>query len=255
MHRGNREVFAIAVLAVASAAIVLWVPSRPARIVFALPLLFLLPGLSLTASLFPRERLDAPRRLLLSLGLSLSVAILGTLLLDLTDVGLRRSTWAVLLALLICAASAGAVRRRARLVPAGFRWRVPKTFDVAIVLVALAVATGAVVFARTPLTATSVQGYTALSIRSALRPGESRIFRIEISSDELQTTGYHLDVYLGQERLEKWQVKLAPAEQWVRRLRVTRKQIASASWIRAVLYRDKNPYGAYRFVRIRTAAE
>ena len=112
MRRGNREVVAIAVLAVASAAIVLWVPSRPARIVFALPLLFLLPGLSLTASLFPRERLDAPRRLLLSLGLSLSVAILGALLLDLTDVGLRRSTWAVLLALLTCAASVGAVRRR-----------------------------------------------------------------------------------------------------------------------------------------------
>jgi uncharacterized membrane protein len=254
VRRGNRDLVMVAVLAAASAAIVLLVPSRPVRIVFALPLLFVLPGLSLTSVLFPRERVDPARRMLLSLGLSLAVAILGALLLDLTAVGLRRWSWALLLAFFTCAGSALAVQRRAGFVlPAGSRLRTPKALEVALLLMALTVVVGAVSFARTPLTATKVLGYSALSIRGAPGTGDSRTVRVEVSSGELQPTAYRLEVYVGQDRLKTWHLRLASGEAWQRKLRLTPKQIAGGSWIRALLYRHQYPYGVYRFVRIRAA--
>ena len=86
-------------------------------IVVALLLVFILPGYALLAALFPRDMLDAPQKLLLVPGLSLIVAIMGGLLLNLTPWGLQAASWALLLGGLTLAVGMGVFLSR--------RWKAP----------------------------------------------------------------------------------------------------------------------------------
>src|SRR5437588_10406582 len=83
---------------------VLWavLPSRPPviGIILALPLVLVLPGYTLTEALFRKRPLDAPNRLLFSLGLSLAIDIFCGFILNLLPTGLQAISWAVFLALL-----------------------------------------------------------------------------------------------------------------------------------------------------------
>ncbi len=83
----------------------------------ALPLIFLAPGYTVTGALFHRRSLDSAYRLLLSLGISISIVIAGGLLLNLLPVGLRPSSWSLLLACLtlVCAALVAYLRRKTAL--------------------------------------------------------------------------------------------------------------------------------------------
>ena len=79
----------------------------------ALPLIFIAPGYTLTGALFHRRSLDRTYRLLLSLGISVSIVIVGGLLLNALPVGLRPSSWSLLLACLtLVFAALGAYLRR-----------------------------------------------------------------------------------------------------------------------------------------------
>src|SRR5579859_3336673 len=64
----------------------------------ALPLVFITPGYTLTAALFHRRSLDMAYRMLLSLGISVSIVIAGGLVLNALPGGLRPSSWSALLA-------------------------------------------------------------------------------------------------------------------------------------------------------------
>src|SRR2546421_5630348 len=94
-------------------------PNRPAivGIIFILPLIFMLPGYTLTEILFkrsfdapdplirkPRLRIERPLnatdRFVLSLGLSLAIDIISGFILDLLPFGLQALSWAVFLGLL-----------------------------------------------------------------------------------------------------------------------------------------------------------
>src|SRR3954468_21171576 len=81
------------------------------RVLVALPFVLVLPGLALTAALFPTGALDVAERLLFSLGLSLAITALGGLVLQLTPWGLRPASWALLLGLVTLAAGAAAFLR------------------------------------------------------------------------------------------------------------------------------------------------
>lgn len=254
MRRGSLDLLIAAVVAGISVAVVVFVPDTAVRTVFALPLLFVLPGLSMTAALFPSNQLDLPRRLLLQLGLSLSVAILGALVLDLTPFGLRRTSWAVLLGLIVCAGCAVAARRRTDLAPRMVRIWLPRRTDAALVGLAIAVVAGAVAFARTPLAAKNVVGYTALSILPARGSTGSRAVRVDISSGELHTIGYRLELYIGQRVTDVRQMRLAPGQEWQETFRLRSTRLTGRSWIGARLYRDDRPSVVYRSVRIRPGA-
>src|SRR5436190_946560 len=82
---------------------VIWalLPSRIpiVGIILALPLVFVLPGYTLTETLFHKRSLDVSHRLVLSLGLSLAIDILGGFILNLLPGGLQALSWAALLGL------------------------------------------------------------------------------------------------------------------------------------------------------------
>src|SRR3954452_12600770 len=69
-------------------------------VILALPLVFVLPGYTLTQALFHKQALEATKLLLFSLALSLVIDILSGFILNLLPAGLQAKTWAVLLGLL-----------------------------------------------------------------------------------------------------------------------------------------------------------
>src|SRR5713101_8678422 len=97
-----------------------WLPGRfPAiGVALALPLVFGLPGYTLTGVLFHRRSLDTVHRMLLSLGLSVAMDIAGGLALNVFPIGLRPVSWSVLLAFLTALfAALGAYLRRGTVMP------------------------------------------------------------------------------------------------------------------------------------------
>src|SRR5689334_12472963 len=70
-------------------------------IVLALPLVFLLPGYTLTEMLFYKRSLDRVYRWIFALGLSLAIDIIGGFILNLFPIGLRAISWSVFLGLLV----------------------------------------------------------------------------------------------------------------------------------------------------------
>ncbi len=74
------------------------------RVALALPLCFLLPGYVLQAGLFCAPGIEQRYRVMLVPALSLAVLVLGALLLNLLPgIGLRRSSWALLLLAVVLA--------------------------------------------------------------------------------------------------------------------------------------------------------
>lgn len=254
MRRATTDLLAgAAALAVLGAVVVAFVPSSFVRVVFAFPLLFVLPGFGLAAALFPSSRLDWARRLVLQLGLSLAVAILGGLLLDLTPFGLRRSSWAVLLALVTCAAVAVAIRRRPGRTAATLRVPRIRFAEAALFGLALALVAGTLVFARTPLAARNVRGYTALSMLPG-RGVKSQVLRVQISSSELRPLKYRLELYAGRRLVDVRRVALVPGQRWHTIVNLKPKETAGVIWILARLYRAGDPDAIYRSVWLRAAS-
>lgn len=247
MLRKNPDLLVSLLVAAASVAVIRFLPSVPLRTAFALPLLFVLPGLTLTAALFPGGSLDLGRRLLLQVGLSLSVGVLGALVLDVTF-GLHRFSWAVLLGAVTGVGAAVAATRRGGLAAPVRSLRLPRRLDVALVGIALAVVVGSVVFARTPLAARGVQGYTALSILPV--HGHTRDVRLEVSSAEVRTVSYRLKLHVGPRLIAVRRLTLAPGSSWQRTVRLPSKQTSGRPWISVRLYRAGSK-DVYRSVRIR----
>src|SRR5579859_4618884 len=81
-------------------------------IILTLPLVFVMPCYTLTEALLRRRSLDASKRLLFSIALSLVIDILSGLILNLLPIGLQAKSWAVLLGLLTALFSLLAAYRR-----------------------------------------------------------------------------------------------------------------------------------------------
>src|SRR2546425_9981556 len=69
-------------------------------IILVLPLVFVLPGYTLTEALLRSRSHDAFNRLVFSISLSLAIDILSGFILNLLPMGLQAKSWAVLLGLL-----------------------------------------------------------------------------------------------------------------------------------------------------------
>src|SRR5260370_5311526 len=101
MHHKNLDLIVAVIIGVLNVVLVLRRSSGPVvGIILALPLARVLTGYTLTEVLFRKRSLNAPERLVLSLGLSLAIDVLSGLFLNVLLVGLQATSWAVLLGLL-----------------------------------------------------------------------------------------------------------------------------------------------------------
>jgi Protein of unknown function (DUF1616) len=214
------------------------------RVVAGIPLVLLLPGFALTSAVFARRRLGRLDVLFLSLAFSLSIVVLGTLVLNALPWGLTRTTWTALVVGVAIVASVWALVR----IPAGAggeATRIRLTMrQAALVATALLITAGVIIFARTPLPARGVEGYTALWI--VPDPSRSRSILVGVRSSELHATSYKLKVRTDdREELDR-QLTLAPGNRWTVRLRVP----GSSRRVEGRLFRSDAPNQVYRRVRL-----
>src|SRR5690242_5859529 len=90
------------------------IASGPVNVVFGVLLALVLPGYALSAAVFRMRSVRAAERAALTLGISLSVAVLGGLVLDALPSGLETQTWLFLLGGVTVTASVIALWRRTR---------------------------------------------------------------------------------------------------------------------------------------------
>jgi uncharacterized membrane protein len=244
--RRNADLVLAGVLAAAAGYVVLETHSVVLRTAFALPLLLFLPGYTLTAVLFVRQRLDAPRRLLLSISLSLALAIAGALVLDLTSSGLRARNWTLLLFELTTWAVAFAALRRHGLRRERLTFPRLRLLDAVLFALAAVVVGGAVALARTPLPAKNAVGYTALWIEPS-RDGWS--LTVGATSAELRPTSYRLELRAAKAPFLTRSLRLAPGQRWQEVVRLPQRLRTRP--VHALLYLGSKPTVPYRSVALR----
>ncbi len=221
------------------------------RVLFELPLIMVLPGYVLCVALFPQRDFPAYGRILLSLGLSIAVTVLGGLLLNLTPWGIQTTTWVFWLGGVTLGVTVLAALRRLSQPPSSISndlahtaWRFDLRagsallFGLAILLVSFAL-----LITRAPAPPQGLEGYTQLWLLPD--PNTKTAVRLGISSNEFETTNYKLELQLGGKELQEWTpIILKPGEDW--ETTVTLPKPVGSDTIEALLYRLDQPETVYR---------
>lgn len=238
-------------IAVASAVILLLVlmvvsPSV-LRTIASVPLVLFLPGFALTLILFPRQSLDIPTRLLLSVGLSVAFTALSGLVLNLTPWGLQAKTlWAVFLASLAVEIVAIFFARRSSrnnsVSPsAGINFN---TRQWVLMALAALMTIMAIRIAGTPTPQQGLEGYTMLW----LKPGDtSDAIRVGVQSAEFKTTNYQVKYEYNGSVHQGSGFQLKPGETWERIVQIP-SDVAKGTSFAVLLYRLDKPTDVYRQV-------
>jgi uncharacterized membrane protein len=246
--RGHRDLERASVAAVVCALVAALAPWEVVRLVAAVPLTLFLPGYAVVAAAFGSQELAPPKRLTLSVGVSLMVLVLGAFLLNVFPFGLRTASWAVLLPLVVIAACRGAALRRGRPAPARRRRPAPPrpaAGSIALVSLALLIGVAALVLAQKPLPAKNAAGFAALW----MLPTDSAedAVAVGVISSEQDPASYRLVVNLGKDRSKTYRFDLDPGEERVYELAVP-PRAGGRTHVVASLYRDERPGHVYRRV-------
>jgi uncharacterized membrane protein len=247
--RGHSDLERVTVAAIVCALVASLIPWEVVRLIAALPLAVFLPGYAIVAAAFGPRQLDRQVLLMLTLACGLAVLCLGGLVLNYLPGGLRTVTWALLLVLVVVAASRGAALRRPK------TWKRPgprarvriRRIDLACGLAALAAAVGALALAYTPLPASDAAGYTALWMLPNSNDSRPSV-RVGVISAEQGAERYRLQVRLGEaRRLRVYRFALDPGEERVFRVPV-KLEATGSTRVAASLYEQARPRALYRRV-------
>ncbi len=253
MNHRSVDIFAVIAFTIVAAVLALLVPADIVLIrILTLPLVLVLPGYALTSALFPNRSLGVPERLVFSLGLSLTIVILGGLALNWTPFGLRASSWAVLLAGITLGASAVALLRRrgqSVSVPGWLRvGNVGLTFRWGLLLgLAAAIVCGAVAVSIIGAERQSYAGFTELWILPAGGANPENVVRLGVNNMESTAMEYRLDVNVDGKVVKEWpSIDLEPHEKWEAPLVLP--PTGSVARVEVDLYRANAPTTIYRHV-------
>lgn len=246
--RGHRDLERVCVAAIVCALVAALVPWEIVRIVAAVPLCLFLPGYALIAAAFASRELAPPKRLMLSVGVSLMVLVLATFFLNIPSFGLRTASWAVLLPLVVVAAARAAAIRRHKPRPgrtAALSFPRPTTSSVVISSVALLIAVAALVLAQKPLPAKDAAGFSALWMLPADDREEELV--VGVVSSEQDPASFRLEVTEGKDQPQVFRLTLDPGEERTFELDVP-SRASGRTRVVASLYREERPDHLYRRV-------
>lgn len=246
LTRKSADLPLVGILTIAALGIVLLGLDQPfLRVAITLPFAFILPGYAVIAALFPRQRLLFAARLLLAVALSLSLAGISGLFLQVTHLGLDPFSWVIVLSLITVFGSATAwLRRPAR---AGVE-RTPVNLKLGHIIMMAAACVLVVValqIAQDGVRSQPRPGFTQLW----LLPVEGQDFAVQlgIRNEERQTLIYRLVVQVGDEIAGEWDgIALSPGETWVTSALVP----DTDQTVEALLYRRDAPDQLYRSVHL-----
>jgi len=206
-------------------------------VLVAVPLVLVLPGLTLLAALGASE-VGGAHRLVLVPSLSIAVGIVVALLVNFVHSGLTARSWAAGLAIaavgtaVVAMARGTSSERSPSQAPAlRIRW-----IDLFVFALAAVVVGGVIVLARTPVGAKRAQGYTILSL---VRSPKSTV-TIDVQSGELQERRYRLLVAGNHVVYRNTTFRLAPGARLSKHVAIPKGEIA----VEATLYLggNKRPY-------------
>lgn len=234
---------------------ILWV-----GILLALPMVFFVPGYLLTEILTHSRRLDIAYRLTLSLGLSLTLDILGGFLLNVLPVGLRTQSWVALLCCLALLFALAVFFLRKSILYESLRdehgnrlssakpvfWRRVRggiVFALAAALVVLSL-----VYATQGVAKEPQPGFTQLWMLPSRQP--SCAVNIGIRSFEKDSITYHAVMTVNSIKTMAWSsLVLAPDQTWERSIAV-KLATTKDMFVELKLYRDDKPTVVYREVHL-----
>jgi hypothetical protein len=249
-------------LALAAMALTLLGVSGAARLFLGLPLVLVLPGYTLTAAIFPRRAFDGAERLLLSLGVSIALTILGGFLLNLSPWGLQADSWSVLLAYLTVGGSLAAFARR-RFVPEEKEDATVQTGEAGdpapscptirlslgqalLFGMAAALIVSAVVVAR----GAAAQRPAADVIQLWILPGEQGTVRVGVNSVGPAEGRFRLQILRDGHIIREWPaLEITAGQKWAETLTVQGAQQGGAPF-EVRLYRLEAPSVVYRRVML-----
>jgi uncharacterized membrane protein len=252
----NADLVATGLLALGGALAIEHAPYAYLHLACAVLLLSVLPGYAIAQALFAGRPRSLSQLSVLSIGLSLSVSILTALVLSLATNGLRTGSWLTVVVVIVLGADWAALRRRASVEPEAtgtaivplVRVRL-RVRDVILLVVAAAVVVGALLFARTPLPAKNVQGFTALSIvQTATRTPPT--VRVAVTSEEQETRVYRVVVTSGEKVLYERRIELVPGQGWSATVPVPSTPAAGQVRVDAAISWNYQPRTEYRSVHV-----
>ena len=234
---------------------VIWalLPSRIpiVGIMLALPLVFILPGYTLTQVLFHNRSLNAAYRLLFSIGLSLTIAILSGLILNLLPGGLQAISWALWLGLVtvVFSSLAAYLRRGATMNGThivGFRFAV---YPAMMFALALLVAIFAFLYSAFGAMKQPYPGFTQLWMIPEVQTGKSCAVSLGVRSFESTPVTYRITMtVVGVQKKTSWpSMVLASQQVWTRLVQIPPTAAANV-YVEAQLYRLDKPGTVYREV-------
>ncbi len=247
----NTLVYVGAVAAVgAGTALLIWLATSFSVIqaILGLMVVLILPGYALVELLMGRRTLDTLQQLFLVLIASLSFAILGGLLLNQLPVGLDLAGWlAVFVSITVgCTLFAWFLRHRRHetLILHRMPVRISQLFVMGL---AVALASGALMLARTPASAENYAGYTMLWM-TPVQGEDANHLQLGIDSKEFTPTQYKLELRVNEQIAQEWtMIELSSNQQWQANLAFNAEQLGTGS-IEANLYRLDQPNEVYRHV-------
>jgi len=218
------------------------------RVGFGVPLTLFLPGYAILAATLPHSTLDKAERVLLSLGVSLVVTILGGLILNLTPWGLQSLSWAVWLGgVTLTACLIALLRRPASLRQPGLlRPRFSAGQLAGLTLAGLVlIATAVVTLRAVALASDYAAAYPAVEVVQLWAVPQTvdgqHALRIGIANHTTEMATYRLRLQQASRVLEEWPIiTLPPGEAWNTRLTLP-DDLSTALPVDALLYRQGAP--------------
>lgn len=234
--------FTVAALAVAASG----VSFKPVQIPLALLLVLVLPGYALQAAMLPGRGTSSVTHAVLTVGLSLTVSVLGGFVLNLTSVGLRAGSWSVFLGAVTLGASGVALWRGRSSDRPRFEWSEPSFGARQAVLMALATVLVAAAFGiANQGAARPTSSVTELWILPGAPPNTARI---GVISEETAVVTYRLQLEAGGRTVREWpEIQLAPGQAWQTETAVPAAS-SSGGPVTATLYRLDQSNQPYRHV-------
>jgi uncharacterized membrane protein len=247
-RRNLNDLHLVMLLAMAASLIVVSPLNVPAlRILVSLPLALLLPGYALTSALFPNRVLGVPERLVMAIGLSLTVLVLAGILLNYTPGGLQTTTWVIWLYGFTIAVAIWALLRRSKSENAIQGTPVPvfTLREGLLIVTACALTAASLLISYRGVENQPQPGFTQLWIL----PGESPdSVQVGIRNAEQHVMIYRLVILMDGQMLVQWPFIRLEDGQMVEKSVVIPGQDSTGKQVQAYLYNIDDPETIYRRV-------
>jgi len=188
-------------------------------IVLALPMIFFVPGYTLTEILGHRRVLDTLHRILLSLGLSIALDIIGGFLLNVLPLGLRALSWVLLLGCLTLLLTLIVLYLRRGMTRTAPIVQAPRIYfilrGIAVLSLAIILVVVTLIYATNGVTQQPHSGFTQLWMLPPTQASQNCVVHVGVRSFEIAPVTYHALLSVNAVREVVWpSITLAPNQTW-----------------------------------------